>query len=379
MDFFRNLNLKEKLRFLGNLKDKTRLVQIIMFGMLITIIVLVVIYVRNKLTLKSRDCDYLEKDYPNFPTLSSVPAGDDSTYGYNLRDYYIKSAYNCCNPGSMVNSFVDTCALKNAIKQGARCLDFAIYSVNNNPVIASSSGNSYDVKDTYNSVPFKSAMEVVNNFAFSGSTCPNPNDPLILHFRILTNNQKIMPTMANTIFNTLERRLLGKAYSYENHGENLGADPIQKFLGKVIISVDKSNKIFENTPLDEYVNICSGSPFMRCLREKDVKYTHDMQELINFNKKNMSIVLPNVGEDTENPSAAFSMQCGCQMIAMSYQFKSGNLTHYNDKFSQAGHAFVLKPADLRYVPQKINVPNPPPMTHSTQPWQNKTDYYNFTI
>ena len=250
MDFFRNLNLKEKLRFLGNLKDKTRLVQIIMFGMLITVIVLVVIYIRNKLTLKSRDCNYLEKDYPNFPTLSSIPAGDDSTYGYNLRDYYIKSAYNCCNPGSMVNSFVDTCALKNAIKQGARCLDFAIYSVDNNPVIASSSGNSYDVKDTYNSVPFKSAMEVVNNFAFSGSTCPNPNDPLILHFRILTNNQKIMPIMANTIFNTLERRLLGKAYSYENHGENLGADPIQKFLGKVIISVDKSNKIFENTPLD---------------------------------------------------------------------------------------------------------------------------------
>ena len=290
MPTFRNLNLKEKLRSLVNLKDKTHLVEIIMVGVVIAIIVCVVIYIRNKLTLKSRDCKAIEDTYKKFPTLASVPSGENETYSHNLRDYYIKSAYNCCNPGTMANSFVDVCALKNAIKQGARLLDFAIYSLDNAPVIASSTSNNYDVKDTYNSVPFKTAMDTINNYAFSGSSCPNPNDPLILHFRLLTKNKSIMPTIAKTIHNVLSRRLLGSRYSHENQGNNLGAMPLQSFLGKVIISIDRSNPIFENTPLDEYVNIASGSAFMRSMRYKDIKFTHDTDELIAFNKKNIKNV-----------------------------------------------------------------------------------------
>ena len=164
MPVFRNLNLKEKLQSLNILKHKTRLVEIIMIGIVIAVIVCTVVYIRGKLALKSKDCRALEDKYPKFPTIASVPSGTgNETYNHNLRDYYIKAAYNCCNPGDVANSYVDTCALKNAIKQGARCLDFAIYSVDNNPVVASSTSNSYDVKDTYNSVPFKTAMEVVNN------------------------------------------------------------------------------------------------------------------------------------------------------------------------------------------------------------------------
>ena len=36
----------------------------------------------------------------------------------------------------MKNDFVNICALKNCIKQGARCLDFEVYSCTTMPAIA---------------------------------------------------------------------------------------------------------------------------------------------------------------------------------------------------------------------------------------------------
>ena len=82
------------------------------------------------------------------------------------------------------NSFVNLCALKNCIKQGVRCLDFQIYALNNDPVIAVSSVGDFNTKQSFNSIPFANAMNIVDNFAFSGNKCPNPGEPLILHFRI---------------------------------------------------------------------------------------------------------------------------------------------------------------------------------------------------
>ena len=61
-------------------------------------------------------------------------------FSYNLRDYYIKTAYNCCTAGEYKNDFVNVCALKNCIRQGARCLDFEIYSVKGSPVVAAGPG-----------------------------------------------------------------------------------------------------------------------------------------------------------------------------------------------------------------------------------------------
>ena len=56
-----------------------------------------------------------------------------------LLNYNIKTAYNCCAVNTFKNSWVSGCALKHCISAGARCLDFEIYSMNNNPVIGFSS------------------------------------------------------------------------------------------------------------------------------------------------------------------------------------------------------------------------------------------------
>ena len=74
-------------------------------------------------------------------------------------------------------------ALTNCIKQGCRCIDHEIYSVNNKPVVTIFVDD-YSVKETYNSILFADAMGVIASHAFSGGTCPNPGDPLIIHLRI---------------------------------------------------------------------------------------------------------------------------------------------------------------------------------------------------
>ena len=52
-----------------------------------------------------------------------------------LYDYYIKTAYNACAGGSYKNDFVNICNLKAILKQGVRCLDFEIYSVDDKPPV----------------------------------------------------------------------------------------------------------------------------------------------------------------------------------------------------------------------------------------------------
>ena len=92
----------------------------------------------SKLSLNQKNCDALTKLYDDFPLISSINASNP-IFQYKLRDYYIKTAYNCCSAGKYKNDFVNLCALKSCINQGARCLDFEIFSVNGQPVISVSS------------------------------------------------------------------------------------------------------------------------------------------------------------------------------------------------------------------------------------------------
>ena len=355
-----------------------KLVKIIVFVTIALLLLMIFAWIYNKMTLNNRNCTTMNNLYKDFPLLSTLNRANKQ-FRYNLRDYYVKTAFNCCTAGEYKNDFVNVCALKNCIKQGARCLDFEIYSVNNKPVISVSSVEDFTVKETYNSIPFGTAMGIIADYAFSGSTSPCPGDPLIIHLRIMSNNQTIYTQMADDLYNTLESRLLSKEYSYENQGKNIGSTPLTDFMEKVIVVVDKTNALFEKTPLDEYVNIASNSIFMRSLRYHDVKYTPDMQELIDFNKKNMSICIPDLSSEAENPSPSLAMKYGCQMVAMAFQNFDENMQYYDEFFDDAGSAFVLKPESLRYIPVTINVPPPPPEAYSYKKRSVKSDYYAFTI
>jgi hypothetical protein len=129
-------------------------------------------------------------------------------------------------------------------------------------------------------------------------------------------------------------------------------------MEKVVIMIDKSNPLFVNTNLYEYVNIASKSVFLRSLRFNDVKFSPDTKELTQFNKENMTIVLPDPSSNNKNYSASLAMSYGCQMIGMSFQNFDENLAFYTQQFDDSGSAFILKDEMYRYIPVFIEKPPP---------------------
>jgi len=359
-------------------QNKATMIKYMSYLIIIILVIGLIAYTIDKIRLNKNNCDALGKIYTSFPKLSSFNT-NDATYQYLLRDYYIKTAYNCCCGGEFKNDYVNVCALKTCIAQGARVLDFEIYSVDDNPVIATSAVVNNRVKQMYNQIHLEEALQVVNNYAFSGGSCPNPNDPLILHFRISSNNDKIYTKMADTIYSTIQSRLLDKEYSYEYTGRNLGSVPLKEFTGKIIISIDRANPLFENTPLKEYVNIASNSIFLRASRQYDIINTPDSTELIEYNKKNMTLTLPDLSVYNNNASPILNFNYGCQCVGMSFQNFDANMQYYSLFFDKVGHAFVLKPENLRYVPVTIPDPTPQNPANSYTTRTVSTDYYSFSV
>jgi len=352
----------------------------IYFCILALIIVIIIIYISYLLyisNLVNRECSFMNTLYPKLNSkIKSVSPKIPDCSG-NLYDYYIKSSYNSCSGGSYKNDYVDVCVLKSIIKQGVRCLDFEIYNINGKPVVSSSTGNNFFVKETFNFVNFASVMQIIKDYAFSTGTCPNPTDPLIIHLRIKSNSQNMYNNLA-AIFKSYSKLMLGKEYSYENYGKNIADNPLTSFMNKIILVVDKSNNSFlENKKFLEYVNLTSNSVFMRAYRYYSVKNTPDINELQQFNKKCMTIVFPDEGVNPSNPSGVLCRETGCQMVAMRYQFVDSFLEENAVFFDQAGFAFALKPAHLRY--SQVTIPTPvkqnPAYSYKTR--NIKTDYYNF--
>ena len=339
--------------------------QIIILISCLVIFLLVLWVIRIVLLQKNLlNCIDLNSLYKKNNTFISsfAPNGNivHNDFNNQLFDYYIKSSFNSCSGGQPTNSFVSTCALETCIKQGVRCLDFEIYSVDNNPVISTSSTNDFRLKETYNYVNFDKAMQTISSFAFS-SQCPNNFDPLILHFRIMTNHKDIFDKMAKSIINHLNDRLLGPEFGFENNGVNLGTLWLKKFIGKIIIIVDKSNPIYIDTKLDELVNITSNSIFMRLYNNNQLTTGDGSKEIIEYNKENMTIITPPLSRNFNNfnPNTAFNQ--GCQFVAMNMQNFDRNLEYYNKLFNDNNSAFVLKPAQLRGQPPvevEIKPPNP---------------------
>jgi hypothetical protein len=374
------MSTKNSNDYLSAIKNMDEDFQVYMiFAFILIILAIFIGYMIYLSKLKGKECDYMNNLYSSLDgNIRPINLNDPDCSG-NLYDYYIKTAYNSCSGGTYKNDFVDLCNLKAVLKQGVRCLDFEIYSVNDNPVVAASTVDNFHIKETFNSVDFGSVMDTIKNYAFSGSTCPNPTDPLIIHLRFMSNNQTMYSNLAS-IFKAYNSLMLGPSYSYEIFGKNLGNVPLLLLRNKIILIVDRSNPAFlENERLNEYVNLTSNSLFMREYNFYGVKNNPDINELTDFNRNNMTIVVPDSGSNPPNPSGIISRACGCQMVAMRYQLVDNNLMENALFFDQAGYAFALKPIDLRY--QVVTVPPPtqqlPEYSYATR--SSSTDYYSFSF
>lgn len=366
--------------YLSTIKNMDENFQSYMIMMIIGIILIIFIgYIIYLSRLQNSECNYMNNLYSSVDgNIRPITSSDPDCSG-NLQDYYVKTAYNACSGGSYKNDFVNICNLKAVIKQGVRCLDFEIYSVNNQPVVSTSTSDSYYVKETFNSVNFSSVMDTIRNYAFSGSTCPNPTDPILINLRCKSNNQEMYSKLAD-IFSSNTDIMLGPEYSYEASGTNLGNTPLMSLQNKVILIMDRSNPAFvENADLLEYVNLASNSIFMRGYDYYNIKNNPDINELTDFNRQGMTIVYPNNEINPANPSGMVCRASGCQMVAMRFQYVDNNLMENALFFDEAGYAFALKPADLRYQPVTIPAPTPQNSDYSYATRNVSTDYYSFNF
>jgi hypothetical protein len=358
----------------------TDFVVFILGSAIVLIIILIIVYYIYMKKLPNRECNAMDAIFSTVNgSIKSLNSGDPNCQ-YELKDYYIKTAYNCCSPGTYKNDYVSICALKDVLKQGVRCLDFEIFSIDGQPVVATSTSESVYVKETYNYVFFTEVLDIIKNYAFATSTSPNPLDPIILHFRFKSLNQTMYQNFANLLKEN-DTFFLGPAFSFEMNGQNFGNTKILDLCGrKIIIIVDKLNNAFMDCKeFYEYVNLTSNSIFMRALHMYDIQNTPDLYELQEYNKRNMTISMPDNGADPVNPSAMVCRETGSQMIGMMYQKYDTNLQENNVFFDQCGYAFCLKPEKLRYIPELIEAPpeQNPALSFATR--SVATDYYKFDI
>lgn len=367
---------KNVMKSLTQLKESTAVVLIGVITFIIILIALLYYFYYSR--LRSKNCSSMDSLYGDLNgKIKSIDSSDQ--FNYTFKDYYIKSAYNCCSGGNYKNDYVDLCVMKDLLKQGVRGLDFEIFSINDQPVIATSTSDSYYVKETFNYINFVDAMNVIRDYAFATSTAPNALDPIIIHLRIKSTNQTMYQNFAKLLEN-YDSILLSKDYDSEYYGKNFGNVELKKLMGKVVIIVDRSNTSFLECPeFYKFINMTSNSVFMRALHYYDIKYSPDMNELIEFNKQNMTIGMPDKGSNPENPSPVVMREMGVQLLGMRYQKIDTNIEVNDIFFDENGYAFVLKPENLRYIP--VTIPAPPPqnpeLSYATRTVQS--DFYKFEI
>ena len=103
----------------------------------------------------------------------------------------------------------------------------------------------------------------------------------------------------------------------------------------------------ENSDFYEFVNLVSNSPNMWSFRFFDILNNYEPEQLENHNRSQMTIVLPDLTNNPDNPSAALARSYGCQIVAMRFQLTDNYLLENITYFDEAKHAFVLKPEELR--------------------------------
>jgi hypothetical protein len=355
------------------------------FGISFVIVILlwVITYITAKLNLDTTNCTIISKSNPKLTQISplSNKLSLPDYAGKNMRDFYIKTAYNCCASGDFKSDYVSMCALYNVITQGCRCLDFEIYCLNDSPVIAVSSIDQVGVKQSYNFLNASDVLSEINKYAFSGNTmpsilageklqrfCPNPTDPLFLHFRLKTNNVNVVNQLASIIAQTFESKLLPIQFMRESNGKNMTKTPIKDLVdninGKVVIMVEKNSNtggmpiLYQSANMWELTNITTNSVFIHEKRFTDIKNTNAPKDVVNYNRQNMTIVLPDLNENNANYIYVVPRLLGCQFIAMNFQNNDENLIAYNKFFDDSKSAFVPRPAELLFVPVHVDAPKP---------------------
>ena len=89
--------------------------------------------------------------------------------------------------------------------------------------------------------------------------------------------------------------------------------------------------------------------------------------------------MPDLSVYNNNISPVLNFNYGCQWVGMNFQNFDDNMEYYTLYFDKVGHAFVLKPENLRFVPVTIPDATPQKPENSFTTRDVSTDYYSFSV
>jgi len=349
------------------------LLALIIVGSIIFMVISWILYTLNKkgAACKKLDALYLDnskhKTY-SFLTPQGTVKGDamqdgrpknffDNPNSSLLKNYYIKTAYNACCGDGYKNNFVNICALEKCIMLGARCLDFEIYSYNGEPIVAASTANNNSIKETYNFIKLYDVLNLLSARCFDEEFNQCSNDPMFLHFRIMSENAVIYDKFGEYIKDNLvagkDNIVDIKKFNYKNSNQD---ELLQSHIAsgefdkKFVVMVNTMHvPILDTSKLAEYVHIRSGSSTMRFLRYENLVASGKNNPLmVDESHRSLAIVLPNIDNTLDNFDPLLPFSNGCQFVGMKFQNIDNNLLGYYKMFKESGNfSFVLKPRDLR--------------------------------
>jgi hypothetical protein len=313
---------------------------------------------------------------PTFKTYENVtrlaPLGCPTPY--RLCDYYLASSSYSVFPGSQIFDYISDSILPLVIKAGPRLVELDIYSDDNNKPVVGLKNQQLGFDYAYNTVPFDSCCVSIANNAFNSLSSPVSSDPFILSLVFHTDKTMVVNACAEIIKTTCHGHLLGTEYSYQR--KNLAIEPVCNLQSKLVIV--SGGSAVKGTLMEELVNLSWDTSNLRRMTYTQASQPHDFEELVNFNRNHITMVVPDIGEDLKNTNPQILFTYGCQWIMMSYGSIDSMMELYIGEFQE--NSTVLKPDALRPLkPKKYKKPTLPDPAVSFQPMQKISPIYNVTV
>jgi hypothetical protein len=292
---------------------------------------------------------------------------------YRLCDYYIASSAYSVFPGKKIYDYISNQILPLAIKAGARLIELDVYADSTNKPVVGLKDEKLGLDYASNSVSFEACCVSIANSAFNSVSTNVSSDPFVLSLVFHTNKNDVLNACAQILKDTCRRHMLDETYAYQR--KNISTEPICNLQNKMVII---SGGNFKGTLMDELVNMSWETSHLRRLTYSQAANPHDAEELINFNRNHITMVVPDIGEDLVNYNPQILFTYGCQWIMMNYGSIDSMMELYISEFQE--NSVVLKPDGLRALKQKkYTKPNLPDPTVSFQPMQQISPIYNVTI
>jgi hypothetical protein len=289
-----------------------------------------------------------------------------------LCDYYMSSSGYTVIPSTTVYTYITTNAITEVIKGGARLIEFDIYSVGGDPVVGLADSKTNNMF-TYNTLKFEDCCTTLANTMFNSGTTTGYANPFVLSLNFHSEDNAFMTRCADVMKMTLRKFMLRNEYSYQR--KNLAVEPICKLMGKLVIVSGGNTK---GNGMDELVNMSWASSNMRRMTYTEASQTFDHEELIEYNKRNITLVVPDMrSTELKNKNAEICFAYGCQWVAMNFGSLDNAMELYTGQFIAS--SFAVKPDPLRYQPVTYKKPEPQSAGVSFQPKQITSPMYDFTI